>query len=136
MVELARSKDIDLIVDPEVEELTISCDKLDIERCIVNLIGNAIKFTEPMGSIIVAISKLEDKVKISVKDTGVGIDEKYHKSIFNRFGQVYDVSSEEFGGSGLGLTLTKNLINLHGGDISVVSKLGQGSEFIIILPFK
>ena len=136
MVELARSKDIDLIVDPEVEELTISCDKLDIERCIVNLIGNAIKFTEPMGSITVTISKLEDKVKISVKDTGIGIDEKYHKSIFNRFGQVYDVSSEEFGGSGLGLTLTKNLINLHGGDISVVSKLGQGSEFIIILPFK
>ena len=136
MVELARSKNIDLIVDPEVEELSISCDRLDIERCIVNLIGNAIKFTESEGSIIVTVSELDDKVKITVKDTGVGIDEKYHNSIFDRFGQVYDVSSEEFGGSGLGLTLTKNLINLHGGEISVVSKVGEGSEFIIILPIK
>ncbi|MBM6839384.1 histidine kinase, partial [Clostridium saudiense] len=108
----------------------------DIERCIVNLIGNAIKFTEEEGTITVSIDELEDKVKIAVKDTGVGIDEKYHKSIFDRFGQVYDVSSEEFGGSGLGLTLTKNLINLHGGEISVVSKVGEGSEFIILLPIK
>ena len=136
MVELAKSKNIDLIVDPEVEELEINCDKLDIERCIVNLIGNAIKFTEAEGIITVTISELEDKVKISVKDTGVGIDEKYHKSIFDRFGQVYDVSSEEFGGSGLGLTLTKNLINLHEGEISVVSKVGEGSEFIILLPIE
>jgi len=134
MVELAKSKNIDLIVDPEIEELTIRCDKLDIERCIVNLIGNAIKFTESEGNIIVTISELDDKVKISVKDTGVGIEEKYHKSIFDRFGQVYNRSSEEFGGSGLGLTLTKNLINLHGGDIRVVSEIGEGSEFIIILP--
>lgn len=136
MVELARSKGIELIVDPEIEELTISCDKLDIERCIVNLIGNAIKFTESEGTITVAVDELEDKVRISVKDTGVGIDEKYHKSIFDRFGQVYDVSSEDFGGSGLGLTLTRNLINLHGGEIKVFSKVGEGSEFIILLPIE
>lgn len=136
MVELARTKGIELIIDPEIEELTISCDKLDIERCIVNLIGNAIKFTESEGTITVSIDKLEDKVKISVKDTGVGIDEKHHKSIFDRFGQVYDVVSEEFGGSGLGLTLTRNLINLHGGDIKVFSKVGEGSEFIILLPIE
>ena len=136
MVELARTKGIELIIDPEIEELTISCDKLDIERCIVNLIGNAIKFTESEGTITVSIDKLEDKVKISVKDTGVGIDEKHHKSIFDRFGQVYDVASEEFGGSGLGLTLTRNLINLHGGDIKVFSKVGEGSEFIILLPIE
>ena len=134
MVELAKSKNIDLIVDPEIEELYLSCDKLDIERCIVNLIGNAIKFTNPTGVITVRIKELENKVKISVKDTGIGIDEKYHKSIFDRFGQVYEASSEEFGGSGLGLTLTKNLINLHDGEISVISKVGEGSEFIIILP--
>ena len=136
MVELARAKDIELIIDPEIEELYINCDKLDIERCIVNLIGNAIKFTEPDGCINVTISKLKNMVRISVRDTGVGIDEKYHKSIFNRFGQVYDDSSEKFGGSGLGLTLTKNLINLHGGEINVVSKVGEGSEFIILLPRK
>ncbi|WP_243190672.1 sensor histidine kinase [Clostridium gallinarum] len=134
MVELARAKGIDLIIDPEIEELIISCDRLDIERCIVNLIGNAIKFTESKGKITVTVSNFEDKVKISVKDTGVGIDVKYHDSIFDRFGQVYNSSSEEFGGSGLGLTLTKNLINLHMGDIKVASEIGKGSEFIITLP--
>ena len=134
MVELARAKGIDLIIDPEIEELIISCDRLDIERCIVNLVGNAIKFTESKGKITVTVSNFEDKVKISVKDTGVGIDVKYHDSIFDRFGQVYNSSSEEFGGSGLGLTLTKNLINLHMGDIKVASEIGKGSEFIITLP--
>lgn len=134
MVELAKLKNINLIVDPQIEELAICCDRLDIERCVVNLVGNAIKFTESEGNITVTISKLEDKVKISIKDTGIGIEEKYHNSIFDRFGQAYDGSSEEFGGSGLGLTLTKNIINLHGGDIKVVSKIGEGSEFIILLP--
>lgn len=136
MVGFAEVKGLELIVDPEIEELFINCDKLDIERCIINLIGNAIKFTESGGKITVSISELDKKVKISVKDTGLGIDEKYHDSIFDRFGQVYNESSEEFGGSGLGLTLTKNLINLHGGEISVVSEKGKGSEFIIILPIQ
>ena len=134
MVELAQAKGIELIIDPEIEELFIECDKLDIERCIINLIGNAIKFTDSNGSIIVTISELSNMVKISVKDTGVGIDPKFHKSIFDRFSQVYNEVSEEFGGSGLGLTLTKNLVNLHGGEISVVSEKGMGSEFIILLP--
>ena len=134
MVELAQSKGIEIIIDPEIEELFIECDKLDIERCIINLIGNAIKFTDKNGSIIVTISELPNKVKISVKDTGIGIDSKFHKSIFDRFGQVYNEVSEEFGGSGLGLTLTKNLVNLHGGEISVISEKGKGSEFIILLP--
>ena len=61
---------------------------------------------------------------------------KYWESIFDRFGQAYNDVSEEFGGSGLGLTLTKNLINLHNGDISVISEKGKGSEFIIILPIR
>ena len=134
MVELAKMEEIELIVDPEIEEIFIECDKLDIERCITNLIGNAIKFTDSNGRIIVTISELPNKVKISVKDTGIGIDSKFHKSIFDRFGQIYNEVSEEFGGSGLGLTLTKNLVNLHGGEISVISEKGKGSEFLILLP--
>ena len=136
MVKLAEVKGIELIVDPEIEELYIECDKLDIERCITNLIGNSIKFTKEGGNIIVTISELSNQVKISVKDNGIGIDKEYHDSIFNRFGQVYNETNEEMGGSGLGLTLTKNLINLHGGEITVISEKGQGSEFIITLPLK
>ena len=136
MVNLAEVNGLKIIIDPEIEEVFIECDKLDIERCIINLIGNAIKFTSEGGTITISISELHKKVRISVKDTGVGIDEKYHNAIFDRFGQVYSESSEEFGGSGLGLTLTRNLINLHGGEISVVSEKGKGSEFIIILPIQ
>ena len=136
MVELAELNKLELIIDPEIEEMIITCDKLEIERCIINLIGNAIKFTKPGGNITVRIIPLESHVKIIVKDTGVGIEEKYWESIFDRFGQAYNDVSEEFGGSGLGLTLTKNLINLHNGDISVISEKGKGSEFIIILPIR
>ena len=134
MVNLAEVKGLELVIDPEIEEKIISCDKLDIERCIINLIGNAIKFTEPGGNITVSIVELENSIKISVKDTGIGIEEKYCEGIFDRFGQVYNEVSEELGGSGLGLTLTKNLINLHNGEISVISEKNKGSEFIIILP--
>ena len=131
-----KSKNIDFIIDPEVEEKIVWCDSYEIERCIVNLVGNAAKFTPEGGSITVSINDLDDKVMISVLDTGIGIDEKYHNSIFDRFGQVNSDEPEELGGSGLGLTLTKNLINLHDGEISVVSEKGKGSEFIIILPIQ
>lgn len=134
MKDLIENKGIELIVDPEIEEKIINCAPSEIERCIINLIGNAVKFTEADGRIEVKLFDLGSHVKISVKDTGIGIDSKYHKAIFNRFSQAYKKSTEEYGGSGLGLTLTKQLILLHGGEIKLVSNVGQGSEFIIILP--
>lgn len=131
-----EAKGIELIIDPEIEEKNIECDESEIEKCIVNLIGNAVKFTESGGRIEVRVSDLGDSVKISVKDTGVGIDKSYHEAIFDRFGQAYNNVSEEFGGSGLGLTLTKQLVALHKGEIFVKSEVNKGSEFIIILPVK
>ena len=70
---------------------------------------------------------------IIVKDTGIGIDKKYHDSIFNRFNQVVDENVEFKGGSGLGLTITKQIIDMHNGKIYVESELGKGCKFIIIL---
>lgn len=134
MKDFIESKGIALIIDPEIEEKIIKCDAYEIEKCIVNLIANATKFTPSGGEIKVKILDLEDNVKIIVRDTGIGIESKYHESIFNRFDQAYDKISEEHGGSGLGLTVTKQLVTLHNGQISVVSKLGDGSEFIIVLP--
>ena len=136
MKDFIEDNGIELIIDPEIEEKIIECDPSEIEKCIINLIANATKFTPDGGKIIVKILDLVDVVKIKVKDTGIGIEKKYHESIFNRFDQAYDKISEEHGGSGLGLTLTKQLVNLHNGDISVESKLGEGSEFIITLPVK
>ena len=126
-------KGIELIIDPEMEEKIIKCDEHEIERCIVNLVSNAAKFTPEDGTIEVTIEDLDEKVKIIVKDTGIGIDKKYHDSIFNRFNQVIDQGAESKGGSGLGLTITKQIIDMHGGQISVESELGKGCKFIIIL---
>lgn len=126
-------KGIELIIDPEMEEKIIKCDEHEIERCIVNLVSNAAKFTPEGGTIKVTIEDLDEKVKIIVKDTGIGIDKKYHDSIFNRFNQVIDQGAESEGGSGLGLTITKQIIDMHGGQISVESELGKGCKFIIIL---
>ncbi|MEG0297075.1 MAG: two-component regulator propeller domain-containing protein [Clostridium sp.] len=134
MNSLAEEKGINLIIDPEIEEKIIKCDKYHIERCITNLIGNAVKFTNPGGYIIIKIYDFKDTVKISIKDDGIGIDKKYHKAIFDRFGQVFNQSSEEYGGSGLGLTLTSQIISLHSGKIEVISELNEGAEFIITLP--
>ena len=127
------SKGIDLIIDPQIEEKMIKCDPYEIERCIINLVGNAVKFTPEGGSITINIEDLDDKVKISVTDTGCGIDEKFHKAIFDRFSQVED-SEPVKSGSGLGLTITNQIIKLHKGKIYVESELGKGSTFVIILP--
>lgn len=136
MRELTEAKKINLIIEPYIEEKSIECDALEIERVMINLISNAIKFTEVGGTIQVYIWDLGEYVKISVKDNGLGIDPKKHEVIFDRFSQAYAQTSEEYGGSGLGLTLSRQLIELHGGKIWVESELGKGSDFIIMLPTK
>ncbi len=134
MKELAEEKEIELIIEPYIEEKIIECDEMEIERVIINLISNAIKFTHNGGKIEVYIWDLDNFVKIVVKDNGIGISPKNHKAIFDRFSQAYSETSEEFEGSGLGLTLSKQLIELHEGSIGVKSELGKGSEFTILLP--
>ena len=132
LIDYIKSKSIELIIDPEVEEKIILCDDYEIERCIVNLVSNAAKFTPEGGNITITIKDLDDKVMISVLDTGVGIEEKYHKTIFDRFNQVDNDESK--GGSGLGLSITSKIVELHKGEIYVESKVGEGSNFVIILP--
>ena len=134
MKEYIEENGIEFIFDTDTEEKVINCDKLDIERCIINLVGNAVKFTPEGGLIEVSLYDLDDKVKIVVKDNGSGISEENQKVIFDRFSQGKKVGSEQKGGSGLGLTITKQILTLHGGYIYVNSKLGLGSEFIISLP--
>ena len=129
-----EGKGVTLIVDPEMEEKIISCDINAIERCIINLVSNAAKFTGEGDSITVKIKEEKTQLIIEVIDTSIGIAEEYHEAIFNRFNQVIDNNSERNGGSGLGLTITRQIIELHNGKIYVESKPGNGSKFIIILP--
>ena len=134
--EYIEGKGINLIVDPEMEEKIIEADSGEIERCIVNIVSNAGKFTRAGGNIEVNIKDLDNFVKIEIIDDGIGIDKEFHKLIFNRFNQVVDKNAEVKGGSGLGLTITKKIIDIHNGDIYVESEAGKGSKFTIILPVK
>ena len=136
MKDYIEASNIELIIDPHIEEKIIECDRREIERCIINLIDNARKFTPPGGKIEIKIYDLKEKIKITVRDTGSGIDVNNQKYIFDRFNQVIDHNSESKGGSGLGLTITKHIIDMHNGEIFVDSELNKGSIFTIILPVK
>lgn len=129
-------KGIELIIDPEIEEKIVSFDKIEIKRCIENLISNAVKYTPEGGTIELGIKDHINEVEIYVKDNGIGIDEEHKKIIFDRFRQVVDANEEIQNSSGLGLTITKEIVNLHGGEIYIESEFGKGSKFIIILPIK
>ena len=129
-----KFKNITIIFDTEIEELIISFDKVKLERVLLNLISNAIKFNHKDGTVIVSIIVEGDFVGISVKDTGIGIKEKDLENIFNEFYNVEDRLVKSCEGLGIGLKLTKHLVEMHKGFISVKSSLGKGSEFVVRLP--
>lgn len=134
LCDYVKAKRLNIIFDTDIEEKFITCDPDKIERIILNLISNAIKFTDKGGSIFVNIFDKGDAVEISVKDTGIGMDEKQINNIFERFHQVDKSLSRNAEGSGIGLSLVKLLVDLHGGKISVESKPNEGSIFRIYLP--
>lgn len=134
VVSYVESKGISLIFDTDIEEKVVACDADKIERIILNLISNSIKFTNPGGLIQVTIIDKKDNIVISVKDTGVGIPEDKMKIIFERFGQVDKTLKRNREGTGIGLSLVKSFVEMHGGSINIKSKVGEGSEFIIKLP--
>lgn len=129
-----ESQGISLIFDTDVEEKLMAFDSEKIERIMLNLLSNAVKFTPKGGTIEVNLWDLDDKVKICVKDTGIGIPEDKLQQVFDRFIQVDKSLSRQTEGSGIGLSLVKSLVELHGGNIYVKSEYGKGSEFIIEIP--
>jgi two-component system CheB/CheR fusion protein len=136
VAEYMQEKGISLQFDTDVEEKIISMDADKIERIMLNLLSNAIKFTEENGSIYVNIKDKGETIVVSVRDTGIGIPEDKLSIIFERFRQVNSSLARSHEGSGIGLSLVKNLVELHGGSISVNSDYGIGAEFIFTLPAK
>jgi signal transduction histidine kinase len=131
-----KSKDISFVFDTDVEEKIIACDPEKIERILLNLLSNAIKFTKTGGSVAVNINDLSDFIEISVQDTGIGIPESKQFLVFERFVQLDNSLSRNFEGSGIGLALVRNLVEMHDGNIRLESEEGKGSKFIISLPCK
>lgn len=134
--EYVRSKSINLVFDTELEEKIIAFDPDGLERIMLNLLSNAVKFSREGGTIYVNINNEADGVVIRVKDSGIGIPQDKRHLIFDRFRQVDKSLTRNHEGSGIGLSLVKSLVDMHGGSISVQSTYGDGSTFIISLPAK
>ncbi|MGH4050821.1 MAG: sensor histidine kinase [Clostridium sp.] len=134
MATLVESRQIELIFDTDVEEKFTACDLDKIETIIFNLLSNATKFTNAGGKITVNIFDKGEYIIISVKDTGIGIEDADKQKVFKRFLQVEDTSHRNNEGSGIGLSLVKSFVEMHGGEITIESTYGIGSNFSIKLP--
>ncbi|MBI3352912.1 MAG: response regulator [Nitrospirae bacterium] len=109
-------------------------DREKIERVLINSISNALKFTDADGVVEVSLARKEEKIEIRVKDTGIGIPESFREKVFERFTQVDSSSVRKYQGTGLGLALCKEFVELHEGKIWVESEEGKGSTFVCLLP--
>jgi len=136
VAEYIESNRIELVFDTNVEEKIIAVDPNAMERIMLNLLSNAVKFSKPNNQILVSIYDYGENIVISVKDSGHGIPEDKLGVIFERFRQVDRLLNRRHEGSGIGLSLVKSLVTMHGGEISVESEYGEGTEFIIKLPTK
>jgi signal transduction histidine kinase/DNA-binding response OmpR family regulator len=113
---------------------TLVADEMRLRQMLVNLLSNALKFTESTGRIGLRVNLWEGWVTFTVWDTGIGIAAEKQHLIFQKFQQLENPLTRRFEGAGLGLVLTQRLARLHGGDVSFVSKEGQGSQFTLLLP--
>ena len=112
-------------------EVFISADEKRLMQVMGNLLSNALKFSQSGGSISINVEPLDDRVRISVKDTGIGIPDGSKSEVFGRFSQIDSSDQRQVGGAGLGLNITKRIVEKHKGEIDYVSQLGQGTTFFV-----
>lgn len=131
---LAQQKNIDLQFITNDKDVLLSFDRECMDKIFYNLLFNAIKFTHGSGSILIDLQKNTTNVWVSVKDTGIGIPESDLAHIFDRFYQVKQSDEFAYEGTGLGLSLVKELSEMHGGTVAVKSELGIGTTFTLSFP--
>jgi signal transduction histidine kinase len=128
-------KNINVTFDTEYEEIYVKCDENLIERIILNLLSNSVKYGKQEGNIEVSIYKKNNySIEISVKDDGIGIPKESQSTIFERFERVDKSISRNTEGSGIGLYLVKVLVEMQGGNISINSEINQGTEVLMMFP--
>jgi two-component system phosphate regulon sensor histidine kinase PhoR len=130
---LNEIKNKDIMFELDLDEALLNIDEHKFNQVIVNLLTNAIKYTD-QGSIIIKGRKLKDWYNLEFKDTGIGIAKEHQPFIFKRFYRVDNARSRDSGGSGLGLSIVKNVIVKHGGTIHVASEENQGTTFTVSVP--
>jgi signal transduction histidine kinase len=131
---LVKQKSVKLVNEGGESGLTVYADDLRLRQIVMNLVSNAVKFTEK-GSVTVSYGRYDDQnAFVKVTDTGIGMAEGDLGAIFEQFRQVDGSSTRRAGGTGLGLTITRHLVHLHNGEIYVESEPGKGSSFWFTLP--
>jgi signal transduction histidine kinase len=130
----AGRKHIELVLDVENPALEIRADRNKIKQIMNNLLSNAVKFTHPGGRVTLRTRCELDRLAVSVADTGIGIKEEDQERIFQAFTQVDGSYARRYQGTGLGLTLVKKFVEMHGGDVTLRSRFGEGSEFTFTIP--
>lgn len=130
----AKVKLVNITFQKKIEEQVMAFDVDKIERILLNLLSNALKFTDENGNIEVEVETRDNSVYISVKDDGIGMQADKIEVIFQRFRQVDKSFTRNREGSGIGLSIVKALVEMHNGNIIAKSKYGMGSEFIVELP--
>lgn len=136
VIPYAISKDLEIVFDTTAEELIMAVDSEKIERIVLNLLSNAIKFSKSNSKILANIVVKDKLLIFIVKDFGIGIDDKNLSKIFDKFTQIDDSFTKYNEGSGIGLSIVKSFVDLHGGTISVDSKINKGSTFKVSIPIK
>ena len=132
--ETFKKKEQKLETNLSKEKLTIDGDFEKLWMVVSNVVDNAKKYTKKGGKIELKLTQKDGNAVISVKDTGVGIAKKDLDKLFKKFSRIDNEFSTLEGGTGLGLYLVKNIVDLHGGSIEVESEIGEGSKFFITLP--
>lgn len=130
-----KMKNMNLVIDPEVEELYVACDKQHLERIMLNILSNTIKYGTSHGEIYIGITIEEDGAKVMVRNNNTPISKDDFDKVFEDFQKLDDTFSRNTEGSGLGLFLTKELVSLNNGRIEINSSEVDGNTFIIVLPF-
>ncbi|HEX3629467.1 MAG TPA: ATP-binding protein [Candidatus Dormibacteraeota bacterium] len=133
---LAVKKDIEITSTVEPSDVLLIADKNKFKQILYNLVSNAIKFTPTAGKVILKASAADEVLTLAVQDSGIGIPKELQHKIFGAFYQVQSASNREYPGTGLGLALTKKLVELHAGTIDFDSVPGQGTTFSVKLPLK
>lgn len=127
---LYENKNITVKFNPNFE-CKIKADYQKFQQILYNLLSNAIKFTKEKGEIEIIQSKKDKNYTLKIKDNGIGIDKKFHNKIFKKFVHINNVYSKNQNSTGLGLTITKELVKLHKGKISLESEVNKGTTFIL-----
>jgi len=130
---IAMAKDIKVHISKD-SDVPVIGDRLRLRELLLNLVDNAVKYTPEGGEMMISLERDDDRVKLRVMDNGIGIPTEDQPHIFDRFFRVDKARSREAGGSGLGLSICKWIVEAHGGEISVESEVTKGSLFTVTLP--